>query len=240
MKYMGSINRIAKHILPIILKDRKEGQWYVEPFVGGANIIDKVTGNRVANDMNGLVVLALEQLAHGWIPPKQISRELYNWHRDQFNGGYIETQHVTGYVGVCGSYNGRFFDGGYAGVVTTKSGKVRNYPEEAHNNAIAQAKHLSNIEWWIGSYDDFPIPKQSLIYCDPPYKGSKEYLSLKTSFNHTDFWQWCRAKKAEGHTIFISEYNAPDDFTCVWEKEVNSSLTKNTGAKKAVEKLFTL
>ena len=44
MKYMGSKNRIAKHILPIILKDRKENQYYVEPFVGGANMIDKVQG----------------------------------------------------------------------------------------------------------------------------------------------------------------------------------------------------
>ena len=44
MKYMGSKNRIAKHILPIILKDRIENQYYVEPFVGGANMIDKVDG----------------------------------------------------------------------------------------------------------------------------------------------------------------------------------------------------
>ena len=38
MKYMGSKARIAKHILPMILKNRKEGQCYVEPFVGAANI----------------------------------------------------------------------------------------------------------------------------------------------------------------------------------------------------------
>ena len=29
MKYMGSKARIAKHILPIMLKHRKEGQWAV-------------------------------------------------------------------------------------------------------------------------------------------------------------------------------------------------------------------
>lgn len=47
MKYMGSKARHAKELLPIILKDRKPGQWYVEPFVGGANMIDKVDGNRI-------------------------------------------------------------------------------------------------------------------------------------------------------------------------------------------------
>lgn len=41
---MGSKNRIAKHLLPIMLKEaEKHGitKW-VEPFVGGANMIDKV------------------------------------------------------------------------------------------------------------------------------------------------------------------------------------------------------
>ena len=56
MKYMGSKNRIAKYLLPIILKDRKDGQWYVEPFVGGANMIDKVDGNRIGADKNEFLI----------------------------------------------------------------------------------------------------------------------------------------------------------------------------------------
>ena len=52
MKYMGSKNRIAKEILPIILKDRKENQYYVEPFCGGLGTFDKVSGLRIANDKN--------------------------------------------------------------------------------------------------------------------------------------------------------------------------------------------
>ena len=50
MQYLGSKNRMSKHILPIILKDRKPNQLYVEPFVGGCNMIDKVSGRRLAND----------------------------------------------------------------------------------------------------------------------------------------------------------------------------------------------
>ena len=56
MKYMGSKWRIAKHILPIILEGRKDGQYYVEPFCGGCNIIDKVPGNRIANDGNPYLI----------------------------------------------------------------------------------------------------------------------------------------------------------------------------------------
>ena len=42
MKYQGSKNRIAKYILPLITERLKPEQWYVEPFMGGANMMDKV------------------------------------------------------------------------------------------------------------------------------------------------------------------------------------------------------
>ena len=44
------------------------------------------------------------------------------------------------------------------------------------------------------------------------------------------------------HTIFVSEYNMPEDkFECVWSKEVKSSLSangKSGGNKNSTEKLF--
>lgn len=42
----------------------------------------------------------------------------------------------------------------------------------------------------------------------------------------------------KGHKIFISEYSAPSDFKCIWEREQSSSLTQNTGGKRAIERLF--
>ena len=44
MKYMGSKSRIAKDIVPIIQKCINDNNIdiYIEPFVGGANIIDKI------------------------------------------------------------------------------------------------------------------------------------------------------------------------------------------------------
>jgi len=56
MKYMGSKTRIAKHILPIILKNRKPGQWYVEPFAGGMNTIYQISGNSLASDNNKYLI----------------------------------------------------------------------------------------------------------------------------------------------------------------------------------------
>ena len=79
-----------------------------------------------------------------------------------------------------------------------------------------------------------------MIYCDIPYKDTTKY---KDDFDHEKFYEWCREMKKQGHTIFISEYNMPDDFICVWEMEVKSSLSangKSGGSKKSIEKLFAL
>ena len=63
MKYMGSKNRIAKHLLPIMLAECEKHnitKW-VEPFVGGANMIDKVpdTFERIGYALNDHVIHAL-------------------------------------------------------------------------------------------------------------------------------------------------------------------------------------
>ena len=67
---------------------------------------------------------------------------------------------------------------------------------------------------------------------------STDTTKYKDEFNHDKFWQWCRDKAKEGHDVFISEYNAPDDFICVWQQELNVSVAKTGKHKKATEKLF--
>ena len=42
-----------------------------------------------------------------------------------------------------------------------------------------------------------------------------------------------------GHKVFISEYQMPQEFRCVWEKEVTNSLNPNI-TKRPVERLFTI
>ena len=74
------------------------------------------------------------------------------------------------------------------------------------------------------SYDELEIPSNSIILCDPPYEGTTGY---KDVFDNTKFWNWCRQLSNQGHSVFICEYNTPDDFECVWEKELKSSLSAN-------------
>ena len=229
MKYMGSKNRIAKHLLPIMLENRN-GRTWVEPFVGGANMIDKVDGERIGADSNKYLIAMWEDLQNGWDLPTEISRETRDDCRVN-KENYKDSE--VGWIGIGCCYRGIFF-AGYAGEIITKTGVKRNYIEEAKRNVKKQLPKIKGVKFICSKYQDLDIPANSLIYCDPPYEGTEGYKANKDSFNHLEFWEWCREKTREGHKVFISEYNAPSDFTCVYSHELNNGLN----GKKAIEKLF--
>lgn len=229
MKYMGSKARHAKHILPIILADRKEGQWYVEPFVGGANVIDKVDGNRIGADLNEHVIALWQAVSEGWVPPEFISEDEYGQLRAK-----NAVDALTAFVAIGCSYGGKFW-GGYARGKNSK-GVERNYCAESARFVNRQAPHLKGVAFIHSCYKNLTLPPQSIIYCDPPYANTTKYST--GGFCHESFWKWCDEKVNEGHSVFVSEYIAPDHWDCVWSKEVNNTLVRDTGSKKGVEKLF--
>lgn len=235
MKYMGSKNRLAKYLLPIILKDRTDGQYYVEPFVGGCNMIDKVSGNRIGSDKNELLIEMWKGLQRNEHRPTSIPKELYDKARNCYNNNNYEelSKFIVGWIGFAASFNGRFFDGGYSGVY-----KNRDYIKEQINNIEKQIENIKGIEFLSGDYDKIEIPSNSVIYCDIPYQNTKQYSTSK-GFDYEKFWGWCRKLKNDGHKIFVSEYNAPSDFICIWEKEVTNSMN-STKTYKPIEKLFTI
>ena len=230
MVYMGSKNRIAKELIPIITKDLKPNQWYVEPFVGGANMIDKIEHPyKLGADNNKYLIALLEAVQNGQELPEHITKDEYiavKTNKDNYPDWYV------GFVGFISSFRAKFF-GGYSGYYTTKTGIQRNYIKERINNILKQ--NLDGIKLVCSSYDALDIPANSIIYCDPPYNGTTKY---KDSFDSDAFWQWCRDKAKEGHTVYVSEYNAPEDFKCIWEKQINSNLGGTS--KTATEKLFTI
>ena len=230
MVYMGSKNRIAKELIPIITKDLKPNQWYVEPFVGGANMIDKIEHPyKLGADNNKYLIALLEAVQNGQELPEHITKDEYiavKTNKDNYPDWYV------GFVGFICSFKAKFF-GGYSGYYTTKTGIQRNYIKERINNILKQ--NLDGIKLVCSSYDALDIPANSVIYCDPPYNGTTKY---KDSFDSDAFWQWCRDKAKEGHTVYVSEYNAPEDFKCIWEKQINSNLGGRS--KVAKEKLFTI
>lgn len=227
---MGGKNRIAKHILPIMLADRKEGQWWVEPFVGGGNMMDKVEGNRIGGDIDKHCIQALKDIRDNLhlLPKnnKEFTEEMYKQLRQSDDYRY------KSYVGYTASYGGKWL-GGWC---RDSEGK-RDYVAEAFRNATTQSPKLQGVELYNLDYNRLPIPDNSIIYNDIPYANTTKY---KNEFDHEKFWDWCRQQASFGHIIFVSEYDAPVDFECVWKGEIVSSLTQNTGAKTGIEKLFKL
>ena len=236
MKYMGSKSRFVKQLVPIVTANRKPGQWYVEPFAGGMNMICTVEGNRIANDSHFYLIemwKAIVERGCGWIP--DVDREMYKNVKTHPESYPAE---IVGWVGFNCSYSGKWF-GGYAGKTKTKIGTIRDYQQEALNAVIKQAPKMQGVVLSNVSYSELKIPDKSIVYCDPPYEGTTRYHG---DFDHAQFWDWVRDISKE-HTVFVSEYNAPDDFRCVWEKEAKSSLSANGkigGNKNSVERLFTL
>ena len=226
MVYMGSKNRIAKELIPII--KIQPNQWYVEPFVGGANMIDKIQHPlKLGADSNKYLIALLKYVQDGKQLPEFISKEEYiqvKNDKDNYPDWYV------GYVGFICSFRGKFF-GGYSGLYIANSGQQKNYQTGRTNNLLKQ--NLKNIILKCCSYDQLEIPDNSVIYCDPPYQDTTKY---KDKFDSNKFWDWCRLKVSEGHKVYISEYNAPEDFTCIWQKDLSSNL--GATSKKATEKLF--
>ena len=222
MRYMGSKRRIAKHLVPIISAHRKKGQTYVEPFAGGMNMMENFRGERIANDLNHYVIACFKALQGGWIPPKFVSEDEY---KDIKNNKDKYDDFLVGYVGV-NSFGGKWF-GGYPRQSISKG----DWWKQCLNNIMTQAPKLKGTKFTTGSYETIQIPKNSVIYCDPPYKGTTGYLS---KINHAIFWQWVRDRVAEGHTVFVSEYEAPEDFKTIWCQSLRNELNES----KAKECLF--
>ena len=60
------------------------------------------------------------------------------------------------------------------------------------------------------SYNEIHIEENSVIYCDPPYNNTVQYVT--GDFDTNAFFDWCRKQK---ELVVVSEYDAPDDFQCV-------------------------
>lgn len=231
---MGSKARLVNDLAPLINGLIREFniKTYIEPFVGGANMIEHIDcETKLGSDNNAYLIQMWKLLKDGWTPPADISKELYNdikQNKEKYEGATIAI------AGFCATYNAKWF-GGYAGIVNTKEGTVRNYYDESVRNILKQINKLKDVEFLNSDYTHFSPCENALIYCDPPYEGTTQYGTSK-DFHYERFWDWVR-EMSNKNIVLVSEYNAPDDFANVYEKQLTTTLDKNS-RKKDVERLF--
>ena len=232
MKYMGSKRRIAKHILPIMVgvaQERGVTKW-VEPFVGGGNMIDKVPPSfeRIGYDLNDHAIMAMIDIRDRAADlPDSVTEQEYN----DMKG--LPAASVTSWVRFVTSFGGKL-DAGYA---REKGSDDSTFCGYGKRNALKQRPLLQGVQFTHGCYQGLDV-SNALIYCDPPYANAAGYKT--GDFNHDEFFDWCRAQAAKGNVVFVSEYNAPDDFVCLWQGEIktNFASSRTAATHNAVERLF--
>jgi len=222
MQYVGGKHRIRKE-LTSYLESVRNGRTFVEPFCGGANITAEMSGVRIASDLCADVVMLWGAASQGWEPPTAVTEEEYKAARFAPSSAY------RGFVGFGCSFGGKFF-GGYA-----RSG-MRNYAMNAHNSILKKANALRGVHFSCGPYSSL-APKNSLVYCDPPYANTTQGYS-SSSFDSKAFWDTMRLWASRGNTVLVSEYTAPPFAQEVWCIETKTDMHCVSGKEPRLEKLF--
>ena len=189
MKYMGSKRRFAKELVPLIQSYISEDTIaYIEPFVGGANIIDKINHTvRIGGDNNEYLIALYNSMIKGYIPKDFISREDF-YDIKQNKDSYSKEE--VALCGILASYNGNWFRA-YGGYSETKTGKDRNYYAEGVRGLIKQVPLIMDIKFQNKDYKEYSKVFNCVIYCDKEYESTDKTYKNK-NFNHIEFWDWVR------------------------------------------------
>jgi hypothetical protein len=99
---------------------------------------------------------------------------------------------------------------------------------------LQQLEQLEQLELYSEDYQGIEIPQGAIIYCDPPYLGRASYQV--DDFEHDTFWEWARSQQ---NPIYVSEYQAPEDFVKVLEWKQNSTLQGGNNKAQPNECVFT-
>ena len=239
MKYVGSKNRLSKELAPIIqsyITDNTVA--YIEPFVGGANMIDKIKHhNKIGSDIHKeLIALHNYNKHNSHLFPDTISEETYKHvknNRSEYEDWFV------GLVGFGATFGAKYFRG-YARAFKADKVTPRDMPNEAINNLKKQSPNIQDVNFKVASFLDYKPSdyKDCVFYLDPPYRDTLQYST--GGFPYEEFDKWA-IELAKNNTVLISEYNMPENnFECIWSKDVKVGVSGQGDIKNRarVEKLF--
>ena len=236
MKYVGSKNRLSKQLAPIIqsyidgMSERCNGYW--EPFVGGANMIDKIKcKDKYGTDKHKYLIALLRHVQQTVDDlPNTITEDEYkavNANPNNYPDWYV------GLVGFC-SFGGKWW-GGYPRSFKADGVTPRDMPNEIFRNLKKQAPALKDVVFGCRNYYDCTYADGFVIYCDLPYRDTTKYAT--GNFDYEKFYRWCK-DMAKNNIVLISEYWMPEDgFECIWQGNIKCTLDKASQTDR-VERLY--
>lgn len=233
MQYFGGKSRLVKDLIPIFKNYLNDDMYFIDAFAGSSKVAIGVSTFHekvLACDINYYLIDMFNSLKKGWIPPFNLSKVEYDYIRKH----YDECPALTSFAGFGCSFAGKWF-GGYA-----KNAEGRNYAEIAYRSLLKDLEQINKIEYKVQSFFSLNTSDQ-LIYCDPPYRGTTAY-GFVGKFDSELFWNKVR-ELSKNNIVLVSEYDAPDDFEVVWEKEMRlniKSIIKTSNNENRIEKLFKL
>lgn len=98
--------------------------------------------------------------------------------------------------------------------------------------SMERLERLGRLETSSLSYDDYVYRDGDVVYCDPPYNGTDGY---GIGFDSAAFWEWARTRN---YPVYVSEYQAPEDFVSIWSREKRSLLCSTGLTAPKIEHLF--
>ncbi len=233
MRYQGGKSRIAKYISGMIGGAGQCNTTLVSLFCGGCSVEASAAqyfDRLICNDNHKYLIALLNGVKSGYELPDYVSEEMYQYVRKHKDDDPV----LAGFVGFGCSFGGRFFQGYARGknADTTE----RNYALQSKKSLLKYNSMMQNAEYVCMDYRNVILPDGCIVYCDPPYEGTKGYENRK--FDNSAFWDYM-SEISKDHLVYISELNAPDDFVSIWQKPITRTLDVNKNNYfKSLEQLF--
>jgi DNA adenine methylase len=235
MRYQGGKSRIAKD-LAIVMSNissrererERESSYFVSLFCGSCSVESKVKGfdKKILNDKHEYLIELLNGVKNCYELPEHISEEEYKYIREHKDDDKV----LSGFVGFGCSFGGKWY-GGYA---RNKTGT--NYALQSKKSLLKDMNNLMDAEFICKDYKDVELPNGCVVYADPPYHGTTGYG--KEKFDSEEFWNVMR-EWSKNNDVYISEYEAPDDFESVLDMPTKTNIRDKTdNVCCRMEKLF--
>lgn len=226
MRYVGGKYRQRKLFVPAILEHTPNRDRYLEPFVGGGSMLERMAPHFQhvrASDNHRDLVLMYQALQDGWTPPDRVTREEYNRLREG------DPSALRGFVGFGLSFGGKWF-GGYA---TGKGVDEYTFAGQTERNLRRVMEHLpQDTVFSHRDYKDWRPQPGTVVYCDPPYETRGVDYRTSVGFDHGCFWSTMDQWAQSGVHVYVSEFHAPTHWTYITESVQRLTLAANSPVSK--------
>lgn len=219
MQYVGGKFRQRRDFVPAILADTPNRERYLEPFVGGGAMLERMAPNfksARASDVHEDLILMYQALLAGWEPPEEVNEKEYAELK------FAEPSALRGFVGFACSFGAKWF-GGYA---RNKTGK--SYAGTSKRNLAKMLPLVEHVGFHHTSYDFWKPSAGTVVYADPPYANVGVGYKDSAGFDHPAFWNKMDEWTDRGALVYVSEFSAPPHWEPIAESVQRLTIAGNS------------